>query len=51
MSHAYENGAAFEVEFVAAEGETIALLTLTEADVRPMSPREILHAREFAPAP
>jgi len=49
--HTYRDGAAFEVEFVTAEGETVALLTLTQADVRPMSPREILHVREFAPAP
>ena len=45
----YDNGAAFEVEFVTAEGQTVALLTLTQADVRPMGSREILHVREFAP--
>jgi len=46
--HCYQNGAAFEVEFVTAEGRTLALLTLTTADVRPMNNREILHARELA---
>ena len=46
--HCYENGAAtaFEVEFVTSGGETIALLTLTREDIRPMQGREILHIRE-----
>jgi len=48
--HSYADGAAFEVEFVTAEGETVALLTLTQADIRPMRSREILHVREFAQA-
>jgi hypothetical protein len=38
------------VEFVTAEGETVALLTLTQTDIRPMRSREILHVREFAQA-
>ena len=46
--HRYSDGAAYEVEFVTAEGKTVALLTLTEADVRPMNSGEILHVREFA---
>lgn len=46
--HCYQDSAAFEIEFVTAEGRTIALLTLTPADVRAMSSREILHARELA---
>jgi len=48
--HCYANGAAFEVEFVTAEGKTVALLTLTPVDVRLMNSREILHVREFVPA-
>jgi hypothetical protein len=32
--HCYSDGAAFEVEFVTAEGRTIALLTLNPADIR-----------------
>ena len=48
--HCYSDGAAFEVEFVTAEGKTVALLTLTQADIRPMSNREILHVRELTPA-
>ena len=47
--HGYQDGA-FEVEFVTAEGRTVALLTLTTADIRPMASGEILHVREFAAA-
>jgi len=50
VTHCYGNGEAFEVEFVTAEGKTVALLTLTLADIRPMSSKEILHVREFSPA-
>ena len=43
--HCYKNGVAFEVEFVTGEGVTIAVLTLSQQDVRPMHAREILHVR------
>jgi hypothetical protein len=36
---------AYEVEFVAADGSTIALLTLSPSDIRTMEATEILHAR------
>ena len=48
--HAYESDRVYEVEFVTAEGKTIAVLTLTGEDVRVMNAREILHVREFAGA-
>ena len=48
--HRYTDGLAFEVEFVTGEGETIAVLTLTSDDVRPIDRTEILHVRELAPA-
>ena len=48
--HRYVDKGAYEVEFVTAEGKTVAVLTLTEADIRPMWSGEILHAREFASA-
>ena len=48
--HCYKDGAAFEVEFVTAEGKTVALLTLTQADIRPMADKEILHVRELVSA-
>ena len=46
--HAYADRRAVEVEFVTAEGRTIAVLALDTEDVRPMSDGEILHARDLA---
>ncbi len=46
--HLYEENKAYEVEFVTAEGKTIAVLTLTSRDIRPMERSEILHVRGFA---
>jgi Domain of unknown function (DUF4926) len=48
--HSYEGGAAFEVEFVTAEGRTVAVLTLAGQDIRPLGERDILHVREMAVA-
>lgn len=48
--HVYKNNVAYEVEFVTGEGETIAVLTLSNEDVRIMRQREILHVRELVPA-
>jgi len=46
--HLYPGADTFEVEFVSAEGRTIAVLTLPASDLRPMAGREILHARRLA---
>jgi hypothetical protein len=46
--HGYMDGQAWEVEFVTAEGRTVAVLTLTRADIRPMGSHEILHVRELS---
>ncbi|NOZ06967.1 MAG: DUF4926 domain-containing protein [Chloroflexi bacterium] len=48
--YAYRNGKAFEVEFVAGDGETVAVVTLLESDIRPIYREEILHVRALAPA-
>lgn len=48
--HLYGDKKAFEVEFVAVSGRTIALITLTPKDIRPMAKHEILHVRGFAAA-
>ncbi len=48
--HCYADRVAWEVEFVAAEGTTVAVLTLTADDIRSMGSREILHVRELASA-
>ena len=44
--HCYADGDAYEVEFVTAEGRTLAVLTLDLDDVRLMNNKEILHVRE-----
>lgn len=43
--HCYSDGVTFEVEFATAEGRTVALLTLSRADIRPVGGKEILHVR------
>jgi hypothetical protein len=47
--HRYTDGQAWEVEFITAEGRTVAVLPLTHADIRPMASHEILHVRELSP--
>jgi hypothetical protein len=46
--HVYQGGTAFEVEFVALDGETVAVVTLEQAQIRPVEHREITHARRVA---
>lgn len=41
---------AYEVEFVAADGHTVALETLSADQVEPVSGKRILHARDLAGA-
>ncbi len=48
--HSYQDGKTFEVEFVTGEGVTVALVTLSEQDLRPMRRDEILHVRALTPA-
>ena len=38
---------AFEVEFVTGDGQTVALLTLTDQDVRPRTGRDLLRVRGY----
>ena len=45
--HCYSDGEAYEVEFVSADGRTIAVITLTHADIRLMDSKEILHVRSL----
>ncbi|MCX7011278.1 MAG: DUF4926 domain-containing protein [Candidatus Sumerlaeota bacterium] len=44
----HKNEAAYEVEFVALNGETIAVVTLPAAQVRAALPHEIPHVRSVA---
>lgn len=46
--HLYNDGRAYEVEFVTLDGRTAAVVTLEADQVRPVNPREIPHARELA---
>ena len=48
--HCYRDGEGFEVEFVRADGSTVAVLTLDRTEIRPMEGAEILRVRELAPA-
>ena len=46
--HVHGKGQAYEVEFVALDGETVAVLTLERNQVRAVQRREITHARRVA---
>jgi hypothetical protein len=41
----HQGGEGYEVEFVALDGETIAVVSLEQSQVRPVARREIAHAR------
>ncbi|HAG51763.1 MAG TPA: DUF4926 domain-containing protein [Deltaproteobacteria bacterium] len=46
--HCYGDGKAYEVEFVSADGRTIAVITLSHTDIRLMDSKEILHVRKIS---
>ena len=46
----HRSGAGYEVEFMALDGETVAVVTLLHAQIRPIARREIAHARLVAQA-
>ena len=46
--HAYQDGQAFEVEFMTLDGKTAAVVTVESSQVRPVGHRDITHAREMA---
>jgi hypothetical protein len=46
--HVYEDGQAFEIELFNLAGETAAVVTVGASQVRPVSERDITHAREMA---
>jgi len=49
--HAYRDGQAYEVEFVTLDGQTAVVATVEASQVRPVSSREITHARELRATP
>jgi len=46
--HVYKGGKAFEVEFVALNGQTVLIATLPPSSIRSVTNREITHARALA---
>ena len=46
--HIDADGKAYEVEFMTLTGDTIGVITLELGDVRPVTEREIAHARQVA---
>lgn len=48
--HVYEDGQAYEVEFITLDGHTAAVATLESSQVRPVSRRDITHTREVSVA-
>jgi len=48
--HVYEGGKAYEVEFIALDGNTVAVETLEAEKVRPIRAREMPHVRDIAAA-
>ena len=43
----HEQGAGYELEFTALDGDTLAVVTLSADQVRPVGPGEIAHSREL----
>ena len=48
--HVYEDGKAFEVEFISLAGDTVAVTTLLAAQVRPVGKQDITHVRTLSVA-
>jgi hypothetical protein len=48
--HVYPGGRAFEVEFIALDGSTVAIEMLEPHQIRPIRSREVPHARPLAVA-
>ena len=45
--HVYKDGKAYEVEFTSLDGSTAAVVTVEAGQVRPVSRRDIAHARTW----
>ena len=48
--HVYNDGKAYEVEFLTLDGRTAAVATLESTDVRAVTTRDITHTRELSVA-
>ncbi|MBI4082677.1 MAG: DUF4926 domain-containing protein [Candidatus Lambdaproteobacteria bacterium] len=49
--HVYRNDAAYEVEFMTLDGQTVAIVTLEKHQVRPVGRDDIHHARPLETTP
>lgn len=47
IAHVHHQGEAFEVEFLTLDGDTAAIATVLASQVRPVSNRDITHARQM----
>lgn len=47
MCSRYQVAAAYEVEFLSLDGNTIGVVTVEASDLRQASRRAVLHQREF----
>jgi len=43
--HVHDGGAAFEVEFMALDGTTVAVATVLQSQARPVTHDDVTHAR------
>ncbi len=48
--HIHQGGAGYEVEFMTLAGETLAVVTLLPAQIRPIARGDVAHVRELAAA-
>ena len=48
--HLHRGGKACEVEFITLLGNTVAIATLDQTQIRPISESEVAHARELSKA-
>jgi hypothetical protein len=48
--HIHKDGVAYEVEFITLTGRTVAVTTVKESQLRPVSRQDINHVRELAAA-
>ncbi len=46
--HVHAGGKGYIIEFMSLTGETLAIATVRADDVRPLRPREVVHARAIA---
>lgn len=49
--HVHGAGAAFEVEFTTLTGQTVAVTTVKQSQVRPVTKRDVNHVRELEISP